>query len=104
MREDYARSNDRITCGCARCLTETRLLLARSLATWHTAQPNTSQLDRENTIQGYCSASIVPSVIEGRRRGTQTGGMMGPEMLAALEAAGRLTESQRAVLGLGQAA
>ena len=50
--------------------------------------------------QGYCSASIAPSVIEGRRRGTQTGGMMGPEMLAALEAAGRLTESQRAVLGL----
>ena len=40
------------------------------LATYHTAQPNTSKLERWNTIQGYHSASIAGS------HGTPTGPIM----------------------------
>ena len=96
MREDYARSNDRITCGCARCLSEKRLLLALSLATWHTAQPNTSKLERWNTIQGYHSGAITA------HGGTPTGPMMGDEMLLKLAELGRLTPTKRCATTFAQ--
>ena len=59
------------------------------LATWHTAQPNTSKLERWNTIQGYHSGAITA------HGGTPTGPMMGDEMLAKLAELGRLTPTKR---------
>lgn len=66
-----------------------------TVATWHTAQPNRSQLERWNTIQGYHSAAL-----RGGKGGTPTGGMMGDGMLERLAAAGQLTASKRHVLGM----
>merc|ERR1711964_594028 len=68
------------------------------LATWHTAQPNTSKLERWNTIQGYHSGALDQNT--GPGSGTRTGPMMEPEMLARLEKAGRLSASKRRLLGM----
>ena len=60
-------------------------------AAWHTAQPNTSHLDRENFILGYTS---------GRATQRGTGAMLPAELLERFEQEGRLTPSKRKLLGL----
>jgi hypothetical protein len=68
------------------------------LATFHTAQPNVSRLERWNTIQGYHSASIL-----GQPRpvgGTPTGPIMSDNMLRRLARAGKLTVAQRRILNM----
>ena len=66
------------------------------LATWHTAQPNTSKLERWNTIQGYHSGAITA------HGGTPTGPMMGDEMLSKLAELGRLTPTKRCATAFAQ--
>ena len=66
------------------------------LATWHTAQPNTSKLERWNTIQGYHSGAITA------HGGTPTGPMMGDEMLLKLAELGRLTPTKRCATTFAQ--
>lgn len=60
------------------------------LATWHTAQPNTSSRERENLIIGYRSGTAVGN----------TGGLMTDGMLRRLDAAGLLGERKRELLGV----
>jgi hypothetical protein len=64
------------------------------LATFHTAQPNTSTMERWNTIQGYHSASVLG--LPGG--GTPTGPIMGDEMLKLLDEGGRLSSTKRRLL------
>eukprot|EP01052_Picozoa_sp_SAG31_P002545 SAG31_NODE_90_length_26410_cov_175.663981_22_plen_129_part_00 len=55
------------------------------LATWHTAQPNTSNKERENLIMGYHAKGV----------GGRTGHMMSGEMVARLDTAGLLKEEAK---------
>ena len=56
----------------------------------HTAQPNTSNKERENVIMGYHAKGV----------GGRTGHMMTDEMVTSLNAAGLLNESKRRLLGI----
>jgi ectoine hydroxylase-related dioxygenase (phytanoyl-CoA dioxygenase family) len=58
------------------------------IATFHTAQPNTSSLDRENVILMYTSS-----------QGAQNTNYS-TELLQQFEAAGRLTQTKRSLLGM----
>eukprot|EP01051_Picozoa_sp_SAG22_P015108 SAG22_NODE_1929_length_3293_cov_3.309956_4_plen_87_part_00 len=62
------------------------------LATWHTAQPNTSAAERENLIMGYRARGP---------EGGRTGHMMTDGLVARLDAAGLLDDpSTRRLLDL----
>ncbi len=72
------------------------LLKLVRVRTGHTAQPNTSEHERWNTIQGYHSGALD----QGPDGGTRTGAMMSANMLRRLDEAGRLTSSHKQLLGM----
>ena len=68
-----------------------RSLLAQDTACWHTALGNSSGNDRQNVIMGYNTVTPLRN----------TGGLLSPESLSALDKLGRLEgDARRRLLGV----
>ena len=62
------------------------------IASWHSAMPNTSDLEREAVIMGFKNGSHVG------RATARTGGMPSPELLKRLDARGLLSDELKGLL------